>query len=222
MMTVQVFIAEISSILDSKTTDLIKLIINEQRERLAKLRFDIDLKLSLYAELLVRYQILKEIDISYSDITFARNENGKPYLKNHSEFQFNISHTRNAIAVAFSNTKIGIDIEHIISPDFKVAKRFFDSSERDYVLSHKNPERAFYEIWTKKEAYIKWIGTGLSTPLTSFNVLDNMIAPMIHTFSIGEYLVSTCCRQITITKPNIIIMTEPEMQILFWKTFNES
>ena len=61
------------------------------------------------------------------------------------------------------------------------------------------------------------MGTGLSTPLTAFNVLDHMIDSMIHTFETGKYLVSACCKEITATKPPIITVTEAEMHRLFEK-----
>lgn len=193
----------------------------ENRQRILKCNNDIDKKLGLYAEFFVRHQIRKELIISNQEIVFSKNEYGKPYLTDYPRFQFNIAHTHNAIVIAFSKNEIGIDIEKIKVPEFKIAKRFFTYSENNYILSHKNPEYAFYEIWTKKEAYIKCLGTGLSTPLKSFDVLDQKYSPLLHTFKIKEYLISICCMITTNTSPSFIILSEAEMQELFsevnWK-----
>lgn len=193
----------------------------ENRQRFLKCKYDIDKKLGLFAEFFVRHQICKELNISNQDIVFSKNEFGKPYLIDYPEFQFNIAHTHNAIVIAFSKQEIGIDIEKIKVPEFKIAKRFFTSSENNYIFSQKNPEYAFYEIWTKKEAYIKYLGTGLSTPLKSFDVLDQKHSPYLHTFKIKEYLISTCCMGDMKTNLSFIILSEAEMQALLnevnWK-----
>lgn len=216
-MNMEIYFMEVSDTSGSITNDLLGLVSEERQERAKKFRFDIDRKLSVYSELLVRYRVCKEFNLLNKEIVFTKNKYGKPFLLNKPTFYFNISHTRNALAVAFSNHEIGIDVESIKTVDFAIANRFFTSSERDYLFAHRNPKRAFYEIWTKKEAYIKWMGTGLSTPLTAFNVLDHMIDSMIHTFETGKYLVSVCCKEIAATKPNIITITEAEMYRLFEK-----
>lgn len=216
-MTTQTFFAEISSIQEPKTNDLMKCVSNERRVQLAKFKFDIDRKLSLYAELLVRYQACKTLGLNNKEIIFIKNRNGKPYMQYHPEFQFNISHTRSAIAVACSNNEIGIDIEKINLPEYKIAKRFFTSYEQEHVFSHEHPERAFYEIWTKKEAYIKHIGTGLSTQLNSFNVLDVKNVSMSYTVEIRDYIISVCCKELLAKEPTFINMTESELQSFFLK-----
>lgn len=191
-MSIQIFFAKISSLTDSNFNDFMKLVSKEHQERLVKLRLNINRKLSLYSELLVRHQICMCIPISNREIIFEKNENGKPFLQDHSEFQFNISHTRNAIAVAISGELIGIDIEKIRNTDLKIAKRFFTTLECEYIINNTDKSKAFYEIWTKKEAYIKYMGKGLSIPLGSFDVLDLQISSRINTFQINDYIISVC------------------------------
>lgn len=208
--------AELSdNAIDNLFFKLLFYVSKKNRQRFLKCKDDIDKKLGLYAEFFVRHHICKELNISNQEIVFSKNKYGKPYLTDYPGFQFNIAHTHNAIAVAFSKYEIGIDIEKIKVPEFKIAKRFFTSSENNYILSQKNPEYAFYEIWTKKEAYIKYLGTGLSTPLKSFDVLDQKHSPFLHTFKINEYLISICCMGATNTNPSLIILSEAEMQVLF-------
>ena len=216
-MNTKIVFAEISNTSDFKNNDLLRLLSTERQERIKRFKFDIDRKLSLYSELLVRYQACKELNISNKSIVFTKNKNGKPFILGHPDFQFNISHTRNAIAVAFSNKKIGVDIEPIKSFDSEIANRFFASSEQEYIASHDNPDYAFYEIWTKKEAYIKYLGTGLSTPLNSFNVLDSKLKSTMNTFLMKRYIISIFCNEHTSFKSIIKTITENKLYLLFLK-----
>lgn len=216
-MDIKIVFAKISSESEYMTDNLLRLICDERRERINRFRFDIDRKLSLYSELLVRYQAWKELKLLNDQIVFEKSKNGKPLLWDHPEFHFNISHTRNAIAIAFSNNEIGVDVEPIKPVNLAIANRFFTSSEQEYITSHDNPEYSFYEVWTQKEAYIKYLGTGLSTPLNSFNVLDDNLKAIMNTFFIGQYIVSVCCNLLINTNPIISVMTENELHLLFSK-----
>ena len=128
-MDTYVIFAEISNSSDSIDNDLLNLVSNERQEKINKFRFGIDRKLSLYSELLVRYQACKELNLLNKEIVFKKNINRKPFILGHSEFQFNISHTRNAVAVAFANNETGIDVESVKPVDLAIANRFFTSSE---------------------------------------------------------------------------------------------
>jgi 4'-phosphopantetheinyl transferase len=200
-MSIEVYFTEISEEETTKTTNLLKFVSEEKQNKLRQYRFPIDRKLSLYAELLVRQKAMHLLGLNNDEIEFVKNEYGKPCLQDYTSFHFNISHTRNAIAVAFSNDEVGVDIEKVKPFDFQIAKRFFNSSEQDYVISHANPDRAFCEIWTKKEAYIKCIGMGFAKPLKSFDVLDDKSSISM---CVGEYIVSICCNKPVIEIPQFI------------------
>ena len=164
----------------------------EKRQQLETYRFNIDKALSLYAELLVRQHACRTLKISESDIIFEQNEYGKPFLKNHTGFHFNVAHTHNAIVAAFSDSPVGVDVERVRDFDPAIAKRFFMLQELDYILQASDQSKAFYEIWTKKEAYIKYLGRGLSVALNSFNVLDTKINNMIASKEQYGYITSLC------------------------------
>lgn len=210
----EIYFTEISENETVETTNLLKFASEEKQNKLRSYRSPINRKLSLYAELLVRHQAMHLLRLNNNEIEFGINRYGKPFLNGHSSFHFNISHTRNAIAVAFSNDEVGLDIERIKSPDFQISKRFFTSSEHNYILSHKNPNRAFYEIWTKKEAYIKCIGMGLAQPLKSFAVLDYESSKTMY---VGEYIISICCNEPVTDAPHLIVFTEKELTSYFKK-----
>lgn len=166
----------------------------EKQQKIHKLRYDIDKKLSLIADLFIRFLICQNLKLHNNEISFEKNSFGKPYLSENAEFHFNISHTRNAVAIGISSNPIGVDIEKMKCADLKIAERFFCSNELEYILSNKQ-DRYFYEIWTKKEAYIKWDGRGLSIPLDSFDVTESTIDKILHTFTLHDYIISICSRQ---------------------------
>ena len=94
----------------------------------------------------------KTLSIAENELEFEIGKNGKPHLKGIDNFHFNISHCKNTIAVAVSDSSIGIDIEKVRKADFRICDRFFTETEKEYV---GYSDRHFFEIWTKKEAYIK-------------------------------------------------------------------
>lgn len=58
------------------------------------------------------------LNIDPNDVIFLQQKYGKPYIKGHSNFHFNISHIKNAIAIAISDYLVGVDIERIGEIDF--------------------------------------------------------------------------------------------------------
>lgn len=99
------------------------------------------------------------------------NEHGKPYLRA-GEVKFSLSHSGRLVAVALCDEEIGLDIQEKAEYNPKLAARFFTDDEQAYIEQSADKGAAFTEIWSKKESYIKAIGTGLSTPLNSFSVMD--------------------------------------------------
>lgn len=127
--------------------------------------------------------ILKKLLSSYAkvkpeNIQFIYNKYGKPYLNMPSrsvEIQFNISHSEDIILLAFTyGHKIGIDIEYQRAEfaDMKIAEHFFSPAEISALamLPDNMRKKAFFECWTRKEAFIKAKGQGLTIPLDGFEV----------------------------------------------------
>lgn len=119
-----------------------------------------------------------------SELHFEKGAHGKPFLREFPDFHFNISHTKTALAVAFGDSPLGVDIEKLRDISLKPARRFCEN-EQKYIKNEKD----FFYIWTRKEAYIKRSGEGLSRPLNSFNCLEKS---EIKTFSKGEFIISVC------------------------------
>ncbi len=125
--------------------------------------------------------ILREIISCYlkkdpSKLKFIYNGFGKPFLEKENEnLSFNLSHSRDMALYAFTwGRKIGIDIECIrldVVTD-STAEHTFSNGEVSVLrsLPEEIQSRAFFNCWTRKEAYIKAKGRGLSIPLDQFDV----------------------------------------------------
>jgi len=134
------------------------------------------------------------LDIKPGDIQFDYGLHSKPALletnSSHSLVQFNLSHSQELALYAFTlKRQVGIDVEYIRSIDDidSLAKHFF--SEQEYTVLRKLPESqkqvAFFNCWTRKEAYIKATGQGLSLPLNQFEVsfIPGEKARLLRTFT---------------------------------------
>lgn len=92
-----------------------------------------------------------------------------------ANLDFNISHSEEYIICAISETnKVGIDIEKIKGLQIYDFENQFSNKEWEEILDD-NSLKAFYSYWTKKEAFLKAIGTGLKFPLKNINIIDNKI-----------------------------------------------
>lgn len=172
---IEVWVIKLNRLLtDAQYNNLLGEVTWEKQQKLAKYRRKEDAQRSLIGEIAIRKMIQDQLGLEKQKIIFEQNAYGKPYLKGVPNFHFNISHSDIYVACAISKNPIGIDIEMIKPIDFGIAKRFFTKAEEQYiseVQSEVRQQNRFYEIWTRKEAYIKLCGKGLHIPLNSFDVL---------------------------------------------------
>lgn len=107
---------------------------------------------------------------------------GKPLLIQHPEIVFNISDSGDMVAVAISketggikDVAIGLDIEQKRSIPMKLMQRFYHPAELAWVLETEDPaeqQQRALELWTQKEAYGKWQGSGLHYQMQQWNVRE--------------------------------------------------
>ncbi|MCJ7632759.1 4'-phosphopantetheinyl transferase superfamily protein [Candidatus Bathyarchaeota archaeon] len=106
-----------------------------------------------------------------SQLEFSHNHYGKPHLTENVPFeqtlQFSLTHSLDlSLCAVTMGRNVGVDLEYVQNtPDIEeVASRFFSKRENAMIraLPKDRRARAFYEIWTQKEAYVKAIGTGLA------------------------------------------------------------
>ncbi len=115
-----------------------------------------------------------------NQITINNDHYGKPYIANANitPIHFNLSHSGDLILLGFSTQPIGVDIE-FINPDFpydEVLNNYFSPKEIEFVNRNSGRD-AFYKLWTRKEAYLKAIGKGISDDLMKVPCLDGIYEP---------------------------------------------
>ncbi len=94
---------------------------------------------------------------------------GKPYLLK-DNCGVSISHSGDMVVCAFvHNAHLGVDVERIRKRSFADLKNYFTDKEWLYIQSSGDEERAFFQMWTRKESAIKADGRGLAIPLASFD-----------------------------------------------------
>lgn len=157
----------------------------ERLEKINKLKHDCDKSISLISHLFAKWQISRDLSIPFDNVTLLFNEHGKPYIEK-EDYHFSISHSQNIIAFTSHSSPVGIDIQKIDETSSLSAMRFFTEQEKEYIQSSTD---RFFEIWTKKEAYLKMLGVGLSKPLSSFNVLS---IPSFFSTKIDNFHLSVC------------------------------
>lgn len=124
---------------------------------------------------LVRWVLSQYHDVEPADWVFQQDAYGKPAVVGPSPYRpaFNLSHTNGLVACAVTSAEcVGVDVEFLDrqTAGVDLARRYFAPDE--VALLERAPpderQRAFFQIWTLKESYIKAVGQGLSIPLDSF------------------------------------------------------
>lgn len=126
----------------------------------------------LLGELMVRSLLARFWGLHRGDFTILRNEHGKPYLSGTTGIYYNISHSGDYVVCALSDEEVGVDIERKAVVRMAVANRFFHWQEILCLEKCNDEEQRalFFNYWSVKESYLKYIGSGLSHSLSSFFV----------------------------------------------------
>jgi 4'-phosphopantetheinyl transferase len=141
----------------------------DESERAERFRVDRDGARYTAARGWLRWLIARYLEVDPSSLTFSKGAFGKPELTDPivSWLRFNVAHSADlAVFAIASRREIGVDIERIRAdfPVDAVAHRFLPPEER-VALASLPPDRrtqAFFDLWARKEAYLKAIGVGLA------------------------------------------------------------
>ena len=134
-----------------------------RREKVLSYRNDTDRYLCAKSFMLLQEGLMRDYGVA-DEIRFSFNRYGKPFLADHPEIHFNLSHCRKGVACAIADSPVGIDIEEILY-DNAVARYILSEEEYREVTTSNNKAESFTKKWTEKESYLKMLGCGL---------LDNM------------------------------------------------
>jgi 4'-phosphopantetheinyl transferase len=146
----------------------------EELDRASRLLFLEGRRAFIQGRLFLRRTLARILEKDPRQLAFGSEGNGKPTLVD-SDLAFNLSHSGGeAILVVSGSGPVGVDIE-VVSDERDLtglAERYFarEEVERFRSLEPKDRTAGFYRCWTRKEAFVKAIGEGLSRPLDSFVV----------------------------------------------------
>jgi 4'-phosphopantetheinyl transferase len=150
----------------------------DEQTRASRFHFEKHRRQFIAGRGILRSLLGRYLQVKPEEVRFAYGAYGKPTLDaaHHAgALQFNASHSHELAVYAFAQDHdVGIDVEYM-KEDFatqEIAERFFSKYEVQVLSTLPREEQAagFFRCWTRKEAYIKAIGTGLSHPLDQFDV----------------------------------------------------
>ena len=158
-------------------TRLESVLSSHERERADRFHFDRDRRRFVCARGVLRSLIGEYLSVSPRDLAFSYGEHGKPALSgpHGGALTFNVSHSHELALIAIArDVELGVDVEAVrpMQDADDIASRFF--SAREVVSLRALPaatrDTAFFTCWTRKEAYLKALGSGLALPLDGFDV----------------------------------------------------
>ncbi|MBI9090221.1 MAG: 4'-phosphopantetheinyl transferase superfamily protein [Desulfobacterium sp.] len=165
--------------LKGRLEELETLLSRDERLKADRFFFEQDRALFVVAHGILRKLLGRYLDRLPDHVLFDYGPYGKPEIVGLSRpaapFYFNLSHSHELVVFAFSKQYgIGVDVEHIrcLSDFLGIAQGYFHPKEVEQLTKTPVGQKCdlFYECWTKKEAFLKGTGEGLSRPLDSFAV----------------------------------------------------
>ena len=189
---IRVLAVDVSRLEQDQYEAFYRLATPERKLRANRFRRQEDASRCIVADALLRYALGTQ---AYQVETAP---GGKPRILGHSDFHFNLSHAGNWVVLAWGQTPVGVDVErHDRTTGYEaIAKRFFSPEEQRKLAESQDPSHKFYEIWTGKESYLKYLGTGLQYDLGSFSVYSLELPVHLHRPVLSQgYSLCLCTRE---------------------------
>lgn len=150
----------------------------DESEKAARFRFDRHRQQFVVSRGALRSVLGHYLDRPARQLRFAYSPFGKPEVEGEEGrdcLRFNLSHAEGVALIALTRGReVGVDVENVREefPGMEIAERFFSGREVETLRAMPEGARAaaFFGYWTRKEAYIKALGEGLSHPLRQFSV----------------------------------------------------
>jgi 4'-phosphopantetheinyl transferase len=165
--------------------DLQRYLVDTEIIRADKFKVDEDRSRYIIGRAWLRKLLSSNLLIKPSEIQIIFNRFGKPAVnstQNVNNLRFNLSNSGDWIIYSFClNSETGIDIEKI-NPDmnhFEIAEQFCTQNELSYLkqsADHQQLTDRFFWIWTRKEALLKALGTGFTSDVKKYEVLNNNVS----------------------------------------------
>jgi 4'-phosphopantetheinyl transferase len=151
------------------------LLSDDERDRAARFVKEVDRRRYVAGRGGLRRILASYVECDPMVLSFIYNDWGKPALtpEGPAGLHFNLSHSAGmALLAVCSQAEIGVDIEEVRPLKEDVVSHFFSAAECSNLSALPDDDRlvGFYRCWTRKEAFVKAHGAGLSVPLNSFDV----------------------------------------------------
>jgi|GEM_PF-1318171 len=154
------------------------LLSNQERFRATQFQLDKDKSNFIISKAILKSLLAYFSNKSEMKIDFRYGKNGKPYLSDNSNVQFNCSHSESAVVIAIAlGMEIGIDLEQLSRKvnRSRLASFLFTPTEliAYHQLEEMHQQQFFMDLWTTKEAILKATGEGLTRPMNTLTVALN-------------------------------------------------
>jgi 4'-phosphopantetheinyl transferase len=148
---------------------------DEERGRASRFRRRVDRDRFIVAHAELRRVLARYLRMPADRLRFHRDRFGKPSLAHQTALTFNLTHGDSVALIAVARGRpVGVDVERVTPIDdaFDIAEICFAPAERRalHAVPPRQVSHAFFNCWTRKEAFIKAVGTGFSAPLKAFEV----------------------------------------------------
>jgi 4'-phosphopantetheinyl transferase len=182
--------------LDVAAEPLAALLSADEMQRAGRFAFERDRRRFIVARGRLRQLLGERLGIRPEKVNFTYSPAGKPSLAPGyaRDLRFNVSHCGGVAAYAFAEAReIGVDVEREreIEDAEAIAERCFSPAERDACRA-----RGFLYCWTRKEAFVKALGSGLSSPLPALDVSAAPPGWSVRSFVPGPGLVGAVAVQL--------------------------
>ena len=162
----------------------------QRREQALKFKHELGQRTCVAAYLLLCEGLQQEYGITEKPV-FEYGKHGKPFMVEHPEIHFNLSHCREAAICMISDKPVGIDVESIREFKQTLVDYTMNEEEVRQIQSAERPDMEFIKLWTQKEAVLKLSGEGISRDMKS--VLNHPPASLTTVFSPdNRYIYSYC------------------------------
>ena len=177
----KVHYAKISALTEEEMQIALSILPKERIEKIERTKQKKSQLQSIWAGLLLEC-VLREHDLQSKELTFQKNADGKPYIAEYPKLYYNLSHSKEYVALVLDEQPVGIDVESLRIGYQKLVDRFF-AEEEVATLKKEWDNQRFTKIWTRKESYLKATGYGMRMPLNGFSTLEESVKINEHMYS---------------------------------------
>ena len=197
---------DFDSITDGILDRLIASLPEARRQKALRYRRRSDRLTCAAAYHLLRYALAQSRGIL--GFAVAEERNGKPYLADHPEVHFNLSHCACGCICALSEREVGADIQDIARANEKVLRLVCSEKEISAITVSDEPDRQFTRIWAMKEAYLKMLGTGIASDPKA---ADTALLGNVTVLDCGGYFIAAATEppeEVTVIRTELACLTE--------------